>query len=102
MSTASSLFLAAINILQSKTESSKYYKCSRAFDVLKKHGIKVPHEISLSGFDNTDQSQCNAVPLTTVQQPHKEMVYSLDLVFQQIYLYQIDQAQALLHPPYHT
>ena len=37
MSTASSLFLAAINILQSKTESSKYYKCSRAFDVLKKY-----------------------------------------------------------------
>jgi len=47
-----------------------------AFDVLKKHGIKVPHEISLSGFDNTDQSQCNAVPLTTVQQPHREMAES--------------------------
>ena len=47
-----------------------------AFDVLKKHGINVPQEISLSGFDNTDQSQCNAVPLTTVQQPHREMAES--------------------------
>jgi len=47
-----------------------------AYDALKKHGIKVPHEISLSGFDNTDQSQSNAVPLTTVQQPHREMAES--------------------------
>lgn len=37
ISTASSLFLAAINIRQSSTESSKYYKCSLAFDVLKKY-----------------------------------------------------------------
>ncbi|MBP7902152.1 MAG: substrate-binding domain-containing protein, partial [Spirochaetes bacterium] len=47
-----------------------------AFDILKKHRIKVPHDIALCGFDNTEQSGCNTVPLTTVQQPHKEMAES--------------------------
>jgi len=42
-------------------------------DVLKGRGIEVPEQLSVTGFDNIEDSYTNALPLTTVHVP-KEML----------------------------
>jgi LacI family transcriptional regulator len=47
-----------------------------AFGVLawaKEHGVGVPEELSVTGFDNSEMAKLNFVGLTTVKQPRKRM-----------------------------
>ena len=45
-----------------------------AIEALQKHGIRVPYDVAVVGFDNTRRCDFVMPPLTTVQQPIKGMV----------------------------
>lgn len=49
--------------------ASNDYMAIAAIKELKKHGKSVPHDVSVVGFDDIEESQFNNPPLTTVQQP---------------------------------
>jgi signal transduction histidine kinase/DNA-binding LacI/PurR family transcriptional regulator len=44
-----------------------------AMRALKERGIDVPRDVSVTGFDNTDESRFSIPPLTTVHQPTAEL-----------------------------
>jgi DNA-binding LacI/PurR family transcriptional regulator len=44
-----------------------------AFVVIKEHGLKIPDDIALAGFSNTNVSSLLDPPLTTVEQPSYEI-----------------------------
>jgi len=44
-----------------------------AMDAIRNHGLKIPDDVSVVGFDNIQQSAMVYPPLTTVQQPLDEM-----------------------------
>ncbi len=45
------------------------YMALGAMDALSEHGIAVPAEIAVTGFDDLDVTRCAVPPLTTVRQP---------------------------------
>ncbi len=45
-----------------------------AIDYLKEHGMRVPGDISVAGFDDVDMSRNEEYGLTTVRQPVHEMI----------------------------
>ncbi len=42
---------------------------------LKDHGCRVPHDVSVTGYDNTNESQYAVPTMTTVQRPINEMIH---------------------------
>ena len=44
-----------------------------AYHYLKEHGIRVPEDVSLVGFDNIPFIQMIGLPLTTIAQPIQQM-----------------------------
>jgi LacI family transcriptional regulator len=53
--------------------------------ILRKHGIRVPEDLSMACFGATFLSEYGAVPLTTVEQPLREMARNaVDLVIRQV------------------
>lgn len=49
--------------------------CLRVFNLLARHGIRVPEEISLLGFDDSHVCDNAFMPLSTMKIPYKEMGY---------------------------
>lgn len=65
-----------------------------AFVTIKEHGLKIPADIALTGFSNTNISGLLEPPLTTVEQPSYEMGKSVV----QMLLEQIDSEDKLFVP----
>lgn len=56
-----------------------------AISILKKHGIKVPEDVKVTGFDDIPAGRFNAPRLTTMRQRLEELGrYAVDLVLKQI------------------
>jgi len=49
------------------------YTAYLIFNAAKAEGIRIPDDISLVGFDNDEFARFNEVPLTTVEQPYREV-----------------------------
>jgi GntR family transcriptional regulator of arabinose operon len=45
----------------------------RVLDVFRRNGIKVPEDISIVSFDDSDLAQATEVKLTTIAHPHSEL-----------------------------
>lgn len=52
---------------------SNDFKALSVYYFLEKHGIKIPEDISVMGYDNIDITELINPPLTTMKQPIKEM-----------------------------
>ncbi|MDR2930150.1 MAG: LacI family transcriptional regulator [Propionibacteriaceae bacterium] len=44
-----------------------------ALRALSEHGIRVPYEMSIVGFDDIEESTCSIPPLTTIRQDHTQL-----------------------------
>ncbi|MBN2441431.1 MAG: EAL domain-containing protein [Spirochaetales bacterium] len=53
--------------------ASNDYMAISAIKELRRRGIRVPHQVSVVGFDDIEESRFNNPPLTTVQQPLYKM-----------------------------
>jgi DNA-binding LacI/PurR family transcriptional regulator/signal transduction histidine kinase len=51
------------------------YMAFGAMDALESRGLRVPQDIAVAGFDDTDEARFHAPPLTTVRQPLYEQGY---------------------------
>jgi GntR family transcriptional regulator of arabinose operon len=49
------------------------YTAYLIFNAAKAEGIKIPEDLTLVGFDNDEFARFNEVPLTTVEQPYREV-----------------------------
>lgn len=45
-----------------------------ALRALRSHGLRVPHDVALTGFDDTDEAGFTVPPLTSVSPDHEDMV----------------------------
>jgi DNA-binding LacI/PurR family transcriptional regulator len=45
-----------------------------ALRALRAHGVRVPDDVALTGFDDTDEAEFTVPPLTTVSPEHESMV----------------------------
>ena len=45
-----------------------------ALRALRSHGLRVPEDVALAGFDDTDEAGYTVPPLTSVSPDHEEMV----------------------------
>jgi len=54
-------------------------------EALAGHGVRVPHDVSVAGFDDLITARMASVPLTTVRQPFRRMgIRSVELLMKQI------------------
>lgn len=58
-----------------------------ALTSIKEHGLKVPHDISVAGFDDIDFASFCDPPLTTIRVPAQEMGKKAITVIQEMLLY---------------
>jgi len=57
----------------------------RAMETLREMGLRIPHDVAVTGFDNVEFSQFTQPPLTTIQQPTEEMgQLAAELLFDRI------------------
>lgn len=71
-------YKAAHEILNLEKLPSAIFSCNNfttlgLIRAIKQHQVKIPSDISVIGFDETDWSEINDPPLTTVKQPTYEM-----------------------------
>ncbi len=61
------------------------YMALGAIDVLRQHGLRVPHDILVTGFDDISMARVSAPSLTTVRQPVELLGHlALETVLQQL------------------
>lgn len=70
-----------------------------AFRAIEEAGLRIPHDISVVGFDNIEAASYTTPPLTTVHQPFEELgTRALDQLLTLLEGKPLDQAQVLLPP----